>query len=396
MSAKFAKSTWFASLIITVLSIFAHSAVAQNRVNQNSSYQNRYDADPTWAAEIRAANARGARLLQLDNAARAQFNAENPGVLPESKLSLPSLNAPAFNWCNLNKVSEAHRQLNSDCWANCAIEVLECSNLIRNNRRLSLSVQPLLDRLKYGETEIAGKATTALQDLLDRGTATEKAYPYSGKPAEPKNIATNFRAVAWGYVNQDEQAAPVINIKKALLEHGPLAARVVDTPEFLNYDGNGVLDQPNTPDKSTAHFVIIVGWDDNRGPHGAWKIKNTWGTNWGEQGFIWISYGSNQIGRNTVWVHAQSNYYRLPDESFAQLAPKARRLPTALISATELAMANLENAPKRPVATPIASVSSNGASSLNSASSFFENVPTAPINRVATPVYPTGFTTQGR
>jgi cathepsin L len=47
--------------------------------------------------------------------------------------------------------------------------------------------------------------------------------------------------------------------------------------------------------------VVIVGWDDNRK---AWKIKNSWGTSWGEKGYGWVAYGHYRIGTGTAWVQA--------------------------------------------------------------------------------------------
>ena len=70
-----------------------------------------------------------------------------------------------------------------------------------------------------------------------------------------------------------------------------------------------------------------MGWDDKKGRSGAWKIKNTWGKNWGEDGFMWIEYGSNNVGFGAFWVRSQSALYNLSDDSHARFEPALRTTP---------------------------------------------------------------------
>jgi hypothetical protein len=118
-------------------------------------------------------------------------------------------------------------------------------------------------------------------------------------------------------------------LKAALLAHGPMAVAVIATPKFDDYKG-GVFVEPNPENPKNVkhnHEVLLVGWDDTRGAHGAWKIKNTWGSKWGEQGFMWIEYGSNNIGINAVWVQAVSMYYSIDQDKFATMVPGSKKLP---------------------------------------------------------------------
>ncbi len=307
---------------VAVFLLLVNPAASWSAVD--SPPQTKYPTAPNLSVgTIAQTNALADRLVRLDKAAMAEFDLRHPGVLPELKMRLPKANAAQFDWCNLNKVCEPRRQLTGDCWANAATEALECNYLIRNNRRVTLSSQPLLDHLKLGadDKSMGGATATALEFFLKIGTATIQNYPYTGVPCNPRGTALPYRAVAWGYVRSDEQLPTTLQIKEALLCHGPLVVNVLATARFHGYRG-GLFEESipaETKVNGIAHSVLLVGWDDSRGTHGAWKIKNSWGPQWGEQGFMWIARGSNQVGRGAVWVRAMSLYYRLGAEFVAQV-----------------------------------------------------------------------------
>ena len=116
--------------------------------------------------------------------------------------------------------------------------------------------------------------------------------------------AEKVRAAAWGYVAYPPKNPTVLQIKRALLEHGPVTAivRLDAGKKFQSYKG-GVFNEhdPYGPD----HAILIIGWDDALK---AWHIQNSWGVEWGEQGFMWIAYDSNGVGRYATWVEAPTGY----------------------------------------------------------------------------------------
>jgi cathepsin L len=107
----------------------------------------------------------------------------------------------------------------------------------------------------------------------------------------------------------------VAEIKKALCEHGALAVAVHVSNAFRLYTGGVFNEQANGLIKN--HEVTLIGWDDSKG---AWLIKNSWGTGWGgngddassTRGYMWIAYGSNDVGYNASWVDVKHALYRLP------------------------------------------------------------------------------------
>jgi cathepsin L len=110
-------------------------------------------------------------------------------------------------------------------------------------------------------------------------------------------LTAGDRALAWGYVNQPFDKMPTVEqLKSALVEHGPLAATVKVDYCFSIYK-SGVFNGQNN--SSVNHVVMLVGWDDAKG---AWRVKNSWGKEWGEDGYAWIKYGSNNIGLFAAWI----------------------------------------------------------------------------------------------
>ncbi|MCL2231135.1 MAG: C1 family peptidase, partial [Treponema sp.] len=83
----------------------------------------------------------------------------------------------------------------------------------------------------------------------------------------------------------------VLPVKKSLSERKPVIIAMV-TPLSFHNRGTDVFRPYESPSSGThgAHAMCVVGYDDNR-HGGAFEVQNSWGTNWGNGGYIWIPYG---------------------------------------------------------------------------------------------------------
>jgi hypothetical protein len=133
----------------------------------------------------------------------------------------------------------------------------------------------------------------ALQLIVDRGAATWATMPYdpSDYRSQPSSLAfqeaANFKAAEMK-VADDTQA-----IKTALANRLPVVAGIFVYKSLYQLRGTNpvyqLADVSCSPDNSCGHAVTIVGYDDDK-YGGAFKIINSWGSDWGDEGYFWLPY----------------------------------------------------------------------------------------------------------
>jgi hypothetical protein len=92
------------------------------------------------------------------------------------------------------------------------------------------------------------------------------------------------------------------------------------TPEFeeLGLGSDVYRVQDNGP---INHFVLITGWDQEKE---AWTIKNSWGAEWGHEGFALVGYGCSGLGTAATWVVAASIAHPPELSEIRKLVPDAQ------------------------------------------------------------------------
>lgn len=149
-----------------------------------------------------------------------------------------------------------------------------------------------------------------LTALTVEGIITEAALPYSGGDTQtcPQSPAGAVVFSGWGRAGCLDTAA----IKSAILTHGPVDAAVYVTSAFDAYDGgvfeDGLTTCPDTYGQGCAytptnHAIALVGWDDgDADTPGHFILRNSWGTGWGEDGYMRIAYDAARVACSVSYL----------------------------------------------------------------------------------------------
>ncbi|KPA74666.1 cathepsin L-like protease (CPB) [Leptomonas pyrrhocoris] len=179
------------------------------------------------------------------------------------------------------------------CWAFSAVGNIESQWKVAGHPLVRLSEQQLVscDDVDMGcNGGIMDQAYDWLINSANGSVYTEESYPYvSGSGLEPHcNDSSDLviGASIEGHVSikQDEDV-----MAAWLAEHGPIAI-AVDANAFQSYR-SGIL--TDCRGAQLNHGVLLVGYNTtNEIPY--WVIKNSWGADWGEGGYIRVRKGTNE------------------------------------------------------------------------------------------------------
>ncbi|XP_062869412.1 procathepsin L [Trichomycterus rosablanca] len=183
------------------------------------------------------------------------------------------------------------------CWAFSTTGAIEGQMFKKTGQLVSLSEQNLVDcSWSYGTYGCSGAwMANAYEYVVNHGLQASETYPYTSVDTQPcfydskKAVAhiSDYRFIPTG----NEQA-----LADALAAIGPITVAIdADHASFLFYS-SGIYEEPACNPNNLSHAVLLVGYGSDGGQD-YWIIKNSWGTGWGEGGYMrMIRNGSNTCG----------------------------------------------------------------------------------------------------
>ena len=213
------------------------------------------------------------------------------------------------------------------CWAFGSTAILESRILITSHtpdQELNLSEQAMVscDGKNLGCS--GGYPDLAMSYLKTAGIPLETAAPYnSGEAGITGACTAAMQQNTYRVTGFEDVATSVEAIKNAIVQYGPLVTGFTVYTDFLSYQ-SGVYSHV-TGFVEGGHMVAIVGYDDEEQ---AWIIKNSWGPDWGENGYFRIKAGTNECGiEDEVYV---INFAIVPGTSFV-LSPAGADFGTLVL-----------------------------------------------------------------
>ena len=146
-----------------------------------------------------------------------------------------------------------------------------------------------------------GFGDKAFMDLAKYGIVTDKCMPYKATAEKcpftcRDGSALNIFKLASAYspYKKGNVKATVAEIQTDILLRGPVTAGLWTFQDFRDYKG-GVYEHKSSSGVIAQHTVRIVGWGvDAATQKPYWKVANSWGPSWGENGYFRILRGSNE------------------------------------------------------------------------------------------------------
>ncbi|GHV09866.1 hypothetical protein FACS1894217_14820 [Clostridia bacterium] len=212
------------------------------------------------------------------------------------------------------RVSAVKNQGNTSlCWAVAAYDAVEMNLLKRGTSAQGLSVP----RMDSATSNSNGNALRGFDRKPGGGGTPFYSSDYLISGAETAVAIRNIP-----FLGDAKSAVSPAAVKSAVREYGAVVASMywngVPTSD-AGAGGTSFYNAENAAyffDEGAAasnHAVLIVGWDDNYSPEnfnaerkpataGAWLVKNSWGSDWGNNGYFWISYADSSFPQSAYAI----------------------------------------------------------------------------------------------
>ncbi|XP_077312812.1 cathepsin F [Lithobates pipiens] len=305
--------------LLETLSLFKEFVTTYNKTYQN-------DEEALGRLRIFSENLKKAKNIQEKDQGTAEYGITKFSDLTEEefrtlylnpllssqghqiikKAVIPKDPPPAqWDWRDHGAVTEVKNQgMCGSCWAFSVIGNIEGQWFLKKGSLVSLSEQELVD-CDGVDHACGGGLPSSAYEAIEKlgGVETEQDYSYQGH----KQGCSFSTSKVSAYINSSvEIPKDETEIAAWLAQNGPISIAL--NAFAMQFYRKGI----SHPFKIFCspwfidHAVLLVGYGDRNGMP-FWAIKNSWGTDWGEQGYYYLKRGSGACGVNQMCSSAVVN-----------------------------------------------------------------------------------------
>nr|3F75_A Chain A, Cathepsin L Protease [Toxoplasma gondii RH] len=210
---------------------------------------------------------------------------------------LPSELPAGVDWRSRGCVTPVKDQRDcGSCWAFSTTGALEGAHCAKTGKLVSLSEQELMDcsRAEGNQSCSGGEMNDAFQYVLDSGgICSEDAYPYLARDEECRAQSCEKVVKILGFKDVPRRSEAAM---KAALAKSPVSIAIEADQMPFQFYHEGVFDASCGTDLD--HGVLLVGYGtDKESKKDFWIMKNSWGTGWGRDGYMYMAMHKGEEGQ---------------------------------------------------------------------------------------------------
>lgn len=225
--------------------------------------------------------------------------ADQPKAEVENAVNIPT----SYNWAPTYMTAIRNQGSCGSCWAFATVGVMESHLKIAHATTADLSEQYLVSCNVEGWSCSGGWYAHDYHQWKYRtgepgpGARLESVFPYTAQNTTcvpPHAIYTTISG--WANLCGTTSVCTTTSIKDKIYNYGPVAVAVYVGSAFQAYT-SGIFTTSQTG--TVNHAVILNGYNDT---YQYFNLRNSWGTGWGESGYMRIKYGTSKVGYRTTYI----------------------------------------------------------------------------------------------
>ncbi|KAF1744179.1 hypothetical protein MXB_3035 [Myxobolus squamalis] len=235
-------------------------------------------------------------FINLQSELKLDENEEEPPIFVGREIPLD------FDWTKYDVLSPVEDQLYcGSCYAFSAIGAIESQFAIQTGILPSLSKQEIIDCSKnYGNYAcLGGYEESVYRYCMDHGLSNSSDYPYyaAENQCSRENHNNSYKLQGYKGLTKGDEA----NLLRAIYYVGPISIAFDSGHDEFNFYTSGIINIPSCTTYNRRHAVLAVGYNLTETPY--LLVKNSFGTEWGIDGYFKISLFNHNMCGIASWGH---------------------------------------------------------------------------------------------